>query len=114
MRFFYHKAPMPHPLLVLLFDFLQFFNCLILVFAMHITVSPTQRAPVLDVVPSHFTAPSAPPSRLVDSDILPQRLYIHPQIAPGKGQRLRDAREANHSPRHQANDLQCSEPTHDP
>src|SRR5215210_4542243 len=63
---------MPHPLLVLLFDFLQLFNCLILVFAVHITVSPTQRAPVLDIVPSHFTAPS---SRLVDSGILPQRLH---------------------------------------
>jgi hypothetical protein len=63
---------MPHPLLVLLFDFLQLFNCLILVFAVHITVSPTQRAPVLDIVPSHFTAPS---SRLVGSGILPQRLH---------------------------------------
>ena len=48
---------MPHPLLVLLFDFLQLFNCLILAFAVHITVSPTQRAPVLDIVPSYFTAP---------------------------------------------------------
>jgi hypothetical protein len=63
---------MPHPLLVLLFDFLQLFNGLILVFAVHITVSSTQRAPVFDIVPSHFTAPS---SRLVASGILPQRLH---------------------------------------
>ena len=63
---------MPHPLLVLLFDFLQLFNCLILVFAVHITISPTQRAPVFDIVPSHFTTP---PSRLIDSGILPHRLH---------------------------------------
>ena len=69
--FFCHKASMPHPLLVLLFDLLQLFNCLILVFAVHITLSPTQRAPVLDIVPSHLTAPS---SRLVASGILPQQL----------------------------------------
>ena len=62
---------MPSPLLVLLFDFLQFFNCLILILTVHITVSPTIRAPVLDIVPSHLTAPS---SCFVDSAILPQPL----------------------------------------
>src|SRR5215212_9049945 len=70
--FFCYKAPMPPPLLVLLFDFLQLFNCLIFIFAVHITLSPTQWAPVLDIVPSHLTSP---PNRLVDSGILPQRLH---------------------------------------
>src|ERR671916_615493 len=63
-RFFYHKPPMPSPLLVLLLDFLQLFDCLILVFAVYVTLSPTQRAPVLDIVPRHSTPPS---SRLVAS-----------------------------------------------
>jgi hypothetical protein len=71
-RFFCHKAPMSHPLLMLLFDFLQLFNCLIPVFAVHISIGPTQRAPVLDIVPSHVTLLS---SRLVASGILPQRLH---------------------------------------
>src|SRR5215204_435629 len=76
--FFCYKAPMPHPLLVLLFDFLQLLNCLILIFAMHITRCPTQRAPPHDIVPSHLTSPA---NRLVDSGILPWRLQGTPGAA---------------------------------
>jgi len=37
-----------------------------------------------------------------------------PEVAPGKRQRLGNAREANHSPHHQDNDLQCAKPAHNP
>jgi hypothetical protein len=38
--------------------------------------------------------------------------FTTPGDSSGKGQRLGDAREANHSPHHQDNDLQCAKPTH--